>query len=249
MLLGTGDFLLFPATPGFTMASDPEVAPMSMSLATSENHVDEVVHGDTSTEPSVSLVGGYFAFDPLNASLLVDLLPNMLHIRATDPAMEGIAPIVELIRRETRHERAGQALVLTRLVEVMLVEALRSAPADQFMTGLLAGLRDPQLAAALSGIHTHTARPWTLVTLAREASMSRSSFAERFARVIGMTPLNYLLQWRIAVAKNLLAREQLTVAETALAVGYQSASGFSTAFSRETGQSPSEFVGAHRGTT
>jgi AraC-like DNA-binding protein len=79
--------------------------------------------------------------------------------------------------------------------------------------------------------------------------MSRSSFAERFARVIGMTPLNYLLQWRIAVAKNMLAREQMSVAETALAVGYQSASGFSTAFSRETGRSPKEFIGAHRGDT
>lgn len=247
MQLGTGDFLLFPATPGFTMSSDPEVTPASMSLATAEQHVDEVVHGDPSAEPSVSLLGGYFAFDPLNASLLVDLLPSMLHIRATDPAIEGIAPIVDLIRRETRHERPGQELVLTRLVEIMLVEALRSAPADQFMTGLLAGLRDPQLAAALSGIHTRADQPWTLITLAREASMSRSSFAERFARVIGMTPLSYLLHWRIAVAKNLLAREQLTVAETALAVGYQSASGFSTAFSRETGQSPMEFAVAHRG--
>ena len=181
-----------------------------------EQHVDEVMHGDPRLEPSVSLLGGYFAFDPINASLLVDLLPSMLHIRATDPAIDSVAPIVELIKRETREERAGQALVLTRLAEVLLVEALRSAPADLHTTGLLAGLRDPQLAAALRGIHTQTANPWTLVTLAREASMSRSSFAERFARVIGMTPLNYVLQWRIAVAKNLLAREQMSVAEVAL---------------------------------
>ena len=139
--------------------------------------------------------------------------------------------------------------MLTRLAEVLLVEALRSAPADLHTTGLLAGLRDPQLAAALRGIHTETANPWTLVTLAREASMSRSSFAERFARVIGMTPLNYVLQWRIAVAKNLLTREQMSVAEVALAVGYESASGFSTAFSRETGRAPKAFIDAHRGTS
>src|SRR5205085_12033157 len=127
------------------------------------------------------------------------------------------------------------------------VEALRSARADLHTTGLLAGLRDPQLSAALRGIHTHTTHPWTLVTLAREACMSRSSFAERFARVIGMTPLNYLLQWRLAVAKNMLTRKRMLITETALAVGYQSASGFSTAFSRETGQSPKEFIAAHRG--
>src|SRR6185503_15695668 len=132
----------------------------------------------------------------------------------------SVAAVVELIQREAREERAGQAFVLTRLIEVMLVEALRSVPADLTATGLLAGLRDPQLAAALRAIHTQTAHPWTLATLAREAAMSRSSFAARFARVVGKTPLNYLLQWRLAVAKNMLAREQKSVAETALAVGY-----------------------------
>lgn len=245
-ILGTGDFVLLPATPGFTMASDLEVTPKPMQPV--PHNVDEVVHGDA-TEPSVSLLGGWFAFDPINSPLLVDLLPRMLHIRATDPAIDSVAPIVELIKRETREKRAGQALVLTRLIEVMLVEALRSAPADLHTTGLLAGLRDPQLATALHGIHTDAAHPWTLVTLARQAGMSRSCFAERFARVIGMTPLNYLLQWRIAVARNMLAREQMSVAETALAVGYQSASGFSTAFSRETGRSPKEFIGVHRSDT
>jgi len=248
-ILGTGDFILLPATPGFTLASDPEVTPKSMQPESPGHHVDEVVHGDATTEPSVSLLGGWFAFDPINAPLLVDLLPRMLHIRATDPAIDSVAPIVELIKRETREQRAGQALVLTRLIEVMLVEALRSRPVDLHTTGLLAGLRDPQLAAALRGIHTQAAHPWTLVTLARQAGMSRSSFAERFNRVIGMTPLNYLLQWRIAVARNLLSREQMSVAETALAVGYQSASGFSTAFSRETGLSPKEFIGVHRSDT
>lgn len=244
--LDTGDFILFPATPGFTLASDADVTPKAMDPVAFEQHVDEVVHGDATTEPSVSLLGGYFAFDPINASMLVDLLPRMLHIRATDPAIDSVAPVVELIKRETREARAGRALVLTRLIEVMLVEALRSAPADLQTTGLLAGLRDPRLATALRGIHTQPAHPWTLVTLAREAGMSRSAFADRFARVIGMPPLTYLLRWRIAVAKNLLANERMSVSETALTVGYQSASGFSTAFSRETGRPPKEFVSIGR---
>jgi AraC-like DNA-binding protein len=241
-ILDTGDFILFPTTPGFTLASDLEVTPRPMHPVPFAEHVDEVVHGDASIEPSVTLLGGYFAFDPINAALLVDLMPSILHIRTTDPAIESVAPIVELIKRETRAERPGQALMLTRLAEVMLVEALRSAPAALHTTGLLAGLRDPQLAATLRGIHARPADPWTLATLAREAAMSRSSFAERFARVIGTTPLSYVLRWRIAIARDLLARERLSVAETALAVGYQSASAFSTAFSRETGRSPKAFV-------
>jgi transcriptional regulator GlxA family with amidase domain len=179
----------------------------------------------------------------------VDLLPRMLHIRATDPPIDSVAPIVELIKREMRERRGGHVLVLTRLIEVMLIEALRSAPIDLHTTGLLAGLRDPQLAAALHVIHTQAAYPWTLDTLASQASMSASSFAERFARVVGMTPLNYLLKWRIALAKWMLASGQTSVAKTAIAVGYQSASAFSTDFSRETGRSPEEFIGGHRGDT
>jgi AraC-like DNA-binding protein len=246
-VLETGDFVLFPATPGFTMASDPEVAPQPIDAAASAAaQVAEMVHGDAAQEPAVSLLGGYFAFDPINAPMLVDLLPRMLLIRASDPAMASVAPVVALVKRETQEQRAGQSLVLARLADVLLVEALRSAPTEAHTTGLLAGLRDPQLAAALRAIHTRTADAWTLASLAREAGMSRSSFADRFARVIGATPLNYLLQWRMAVAKDMLVREQMSVQETAFAVGYRSASGFSTAFARETGSPPREFVDSRR---
>jgi len=241
-VLASGDFVLFPATPAFTLASDRKVRARLRDPVPSGKRVEEVFHGDAKTEPSTSLLGGYFTFDSLNAPMLLDLLPKMLHIRFTEPAIGGVAPIVELIKREAMEKRAGQSLVLTRLVEILLVEALRSVSSEWTATGLLAGLHDPQLAAALHGIHTRTAHPWTLATLAREAGMSRSAFAERFARVIGSTPLHYLLQWRLAVARDLLASRQMSVAEAAFAVGYQSASGFSTAFRREMGQSPREFM-------
>lgn len=245
--LKSGDFVFFPATPGFTLASDPKVKPKAREPVPSGKPVDEVWHGDATAEPSASLLGGYFTFDPVNAPLLLRLLPRMLHLRATHPAIGSVAPVVELIKREALEKRAGRSLVMTRLIEILLVETLRSAPAELTATGLLAGLRDPQLAAALQAIHTQTAQAWTLVSLARQAGMSRSSFAERFTRVVGATPLNYLLQWRLAVAKDLLIQGQITVAETAVTVGYESASGFSTAFSRETGQSPSDFIEARRG--
>lgn len=241
-LLETGEFILFSAMPGFTLASETDVVPISMKAVASDSSVSEIFHGDKTAEPLMSLLGGYFSFDPINSPMLQGLLPKMLRIRANEPAIDGIAPVIELIQREAREIRVGRSLVLSRLIEVMLIEALRSAPTGLTSIGLLAGLRDPQLAVALRGIHLKTSDPWTLSTLARQAGMSRSSFAERFARVIGSTPLNYLLQWRIAVAKNMLARQQMSVAETAIAVGYESASGFSTAFSRETGGSPKEFI-------
>ena len=242
MTLEPGDFILFPAMPSFTVGTDLKMKPVVLTPPKDEKPVREVFHGDTGAEPSVSMLGGYFAFDPVNAPMLLELLPKMLLIRASNPSSASVAAIVELIQREAREDRAGRSLVLARLIEIMLVEALRSAPADPADTGLLAGLRDTRLSAALRGIHTRTADPWTLVTLAREAGMSRSSFAERFTRVVGTSPMNYLLQWRLAVAKNLLAHEKLSVAETALAVGYESASGFSTAFSRETGRPPKDYL-------
>jgi transcriptional regulator GlxA family with amidase domain len=232
--------------PGFTLASDPKVKPGAIKPAPNSPQTEDVFHGDATTEPSVSLLGGYFVFDAINAPVLAGLLPKMLRIRSTDTAGGGMAAIVELIRREASGHHAGRSLILSRLIEIMLVEALRSAPPETAATGLLAGLRDPRLSVALHGIHTRTAHPWTLATLAREAAMSRSAFAERFARVVGLTPLNYLLQWRLAVAKDLLIRERKSVSETAFAVGYESASGFSTAFSRKTGRSPKEFLNTHR---
>lgn len=240
--LGTGDFVLFPATPRFTLASDPKVRPKLLEPVPSGQQVEVAFHGDPDAEPSASLLGGYFQFDPANASVLTGLLPRMLHLRTGDPAAEGVRPVVELIKREALTARPGQSLVLSRLVEVLLVESLRSVPEDVAPTGLLAGLRDARLAAALQAIHTHPAHPWTLATLAREASMSRSSFAEHFMRVMTVTPLRYLLQWRLALAKDLLSRGELTVGEIGLAVGYESASGFSIAFSRELGLPPKAYM-------
>lgn len=242
MQLEGGDFVLFPAMPGFTMASDPKVKPRAQ-VPDRSAQVEELFHGDDTLKPAVTMLGGYFSIDPINAPMLLGMLPRMLRIRARDPASGSIAALVDLIHREAHEQRPGRALILSRLIEVMLLEALRCAPADLVTTGLLAGLRDPQLAVALRGIHTRTAHPWTLATLAREAAMSRSSFAERFSRIVGTAPLGYLLQWRLAVAKDMLARQERTVSETALAVGYESASGFSTAFSREVGRAPKEFIG------
>jgi len=108
--------------------------------------------------------------------------------------------------------------------------------------GLLAGLSDPALAQTLREIHVDVARRWTVEQLARTAGMSRAVFAERFARRIGMPPMQYLLEWRIALAKDMLRREQLSLAEVAERVGYQSASAFSTAFTRLNGRSPGEFA-------
>jgi transcriptional regulator GlxA family with amidase domain len=187
------------------------------------------------------MLGGYFVFDSPDAALLVSLLPALVHVRG----VERLSVLVQLVADETRAQRAGRDLVLARLVEVLLVEALRSTSSGEGTSpGLLRGLADVRLAPAIRQMHAHVERSWTIGELARSAGLSRSAFFDRFTRTVGLPPMEYLLAWRMAVAKDLLRREDLGLAEVAARIGYGSASSFSTAFSRHVGQAPSLYARA-----
>jgi AraC-like DNA-binding protein len=139
--------------------------------------------------------------------------------------------------------RSGRDLVLTRLVGVLLIEALRSTPGEDVPPGLLRGLADPHLASA-DAADARQARPLVDRRRAREdrRALSRSAFFERFTRTVGLPPMEYLLAWRMAVAKDLLRRHDFGLAQIAERVGYSSASTFSTAFRRHVGQPPSRYA-------
>jgi AraC-like DNA-binding protein len=151
---------------------------------------------------------------------------------------------VRLVGEETRASRSGRELVLTRLVEVLLIEALRSSSGEHAPPGLLRGLADARLAQAMRQMHRDPARAWTMAQLAQKAALSRSAFFERFTRAVGLPPMEYLLAWRMALAKKLLRGRDLAIGEVAGRVGYASASTFSTAFSRHVGQPPSRYAAA-----
>lgn len=238
--LKEGDFVLLPQMPSFMLASDLGINPTLLAFDNSH----ETHYGDESGPVMMRMLGGYFRFDRANSQLLVRLLPSVVHIRREEPGAMRLRRVVELIGEEADAHRPGRDLILERLVEVLLVEALRfrSASAAREEQGLLAGLADPALARALREIHVDVARRWTVEQLARTAGMSRAAFAERFARKVGMPPMQYLLEWRVALAKDMLRTERPPLAAVAERVGYQSASAFSTAFTRLTGRSPSEFA-------
>ena len=132
--------------------------------------------------------------------------------------------------------------MLGRLVEVLLIEALRSSAGDDAPPGLLRGLADARVAVGLRLMHGDPAQAWTVEALAREAALSRSTFFERFSRAVGLPPMEYLLAWRMALAKDLLGRAGVSISEVAERVGYSSASTFSTAFSRHVGMPPGRFA-------
>lgn len=240
LTLEAGDFLLLPATPGFTMSSFEAAMPVRIDPKLTPAPTAEVRHGTRGGRPDVRLLGGYFVFDSPDAQLLVSLLPAVMHVRG----VERLSLLVRLVGEEASARRSGRDLVLSRLVEVLLIEALRSTAGEDTPPGLLRGLADARLAPAIRQIHGQFGRSWTVAQLAKTAALSRSAFFERFTRAVGLPPMEYLLAWRMAVAKDLLRREDCGLAEVAERVGYGSASTFSTAFSRHVGQPPSQFARA-----
>jgi AraC-like DNA-binding protein len=237
--LEAGDFVLLPTTPAFTMSGFQPVKPKPFDPhAEARSAGREVRHGTPDGPPDVRLLGGYFGFGSDDARLLVSLLPPLIHVRG-EPRL---ATLVSLVDEESRQERAGRELVLMRLVEVLLVEALRSTSGAAASPGLLRGLADTRVARAIRRLHERPAHPWTVQALAREAALSRSAFFERFSRSVGMPPMEYLLSWRMALAKRLLRSTDRGIAGVAEDVGYASASTFSTAFSRHVGMAPGRFA-------
>jgi AraC-like DNA-binding protein len=238
LTLEAGDFVLLPATPGFTMSGFEPVRPERFDPKVTSAHLGEVRHGTRGGRPDVRLLGGWFAFDSPDAALLVSLLPAVVHVRGA----ERLSVLVRLVGEESSEQRSGRDLVLTRLVEVLLVEALRSTPGEDAPPGLLRGLADARLAPAMRQLHGQPARAWTVRQLAKTAALSRSAFFDRFTRTLGLPPMVYLFAWRMAVAKELLRRHDLGIADVAVRVGYGSASTFSTAFSRHVGRPPGRYA-------
>lgn len=238
--LEAGDFVLLPATPGFVMSGFEPVRPAIFDPNVAAVLTEEIRHGSPDGDPDVRLLGGYFIFDSPDAGLLVSLLPPLVHLRGAD----RLATLTRIVGEEARDDRPGRDLVLSRLVEVLLIEALRALRGKDTAPGLLRGLADARVSAALRHIHSDPARSWTVAELAGEAALSRSAFFDRFTRIVGVPPMEYLLGWRMALAKDLLRRGDTPLCDIAEQVGYSSASTFSTAFSRYVGSAPGRYARA-----
>lgn len=242
IVLEAGDFVLLPTTPGFTMSGFAPATPTFIDPKLAPAPVGEVRHGRQDGDPDVRLLGGYFEFDSPDAGLLVSLLPPIIHVRGS----ARLAAIVQLVCQETLDDRPGRDLMLSRLLEILLVEALRSVGGKKASPGLLRGLDDGRLAGAIRKIHEQPAHPWTTAELAGQAALSRSAFFDRFNRIVGVPPMEYLTGWRMALAKDLLRRTDSGLDDIAERVGYGSASAFSTAFSRHVGQPPMRYARDYR---
>jgi AraC-like DNA-binding protein len=238
--LEEGDFVLIPAAYDFVMSSHGSESAEGIDPLTVTMLEDGVRHGNPGVPPDVQMLVGHFAFGSPDAALLVSLLPALIHVRGE----RRLSTIVQLVGEEARATRPARDVLLARLLEVLLIEALRCLSGTGASPGLLRGLSDGRLAAAIRRMHEKPTQAWTVAQLAKEAALSRSAFFDRFSRAMGVAPMEYLLSWRMALAKNLLRRKEGGIAEIAERVGYSSASTFSVAFTRFVGMPPTHYARA-----
>ena len=235
--LGAGDFLLMPAPPPWTMTAGAGGPPVDFGAAIA----NPALLLSAGQNPTITrFIAGNFAFAPANANLVASLMLPVVHVRGTDTIAGRLGALVTALGDEALADRPGRSLVLDRLLEIILIEALRYRPAEipGSDRGLLAGLADAKVGKALRIMHEDAQRPWTVATLANAVGMSRSAFAARFTHFMGMPPIDYLANWRITLAKAALASSNVPMIDIAEMAGYQSVSAFSTGFKRATGLSP-----------
>jgi AraC-like DNA-binding protein len=185
-------------------------------------------------------VCGYLGCDARPFNPILDALPRMLHVKASSVGGSLTHDLIRVALQENEDPRAGGETILSKLSEVMFLQAVRQyideLPTEA--TGWLSGLRDRNISIALRLMHGRPEENWTLEALAREAGMSRSAFAERFVDVMGVPPMQYLANWRLQRAARLLERPSMSIAQAAAAVGYESEAAFNRAFKKQVGVPP-----------
>lgn len=239
-----GDVLFLPQEGKHLLGSDLHLAPMEndASVAARPGIEPPLFHMRHGGGGAVTrFVCGYLALDRGLFRSLFQALPPLVHIRISDAGTTAL--LRELLRAavcESTTQRPGSASTLARVADLVFVEALRryvaSLPAHD--KGWIAGLRDPRVARALALLHAQPHRLWTVDELAKEVALSRSALAKRFASLVGQSPMQYLIRWRLTLAAQWLRTGPEPVMAIAERSGYESEATFSRAFKREFGMPP-----------
>lgn len=239
-----GEFALVPHGLGHTLSSDEEsgrTVPIVYDLP--HDYVSDryaiIRHGGGGS--ATTLVCGAVRLDHPSAVQLIRSLPPLIVVEsAPAPHLSWMHSTLGLVADEAKYLRPGGEAVITRLSDILVIQALRSwietDPAAKL--GWLGALQDPAVGPALALIHRNPDTPWTVALLAAEVAMSRSAFSARFTAMVGESPMRYLARWRMRSAHDTLRSGDMTVAELAKRSGYRSEAAFARAFKRVLGVSP-----------
>ena len=241
--LRTGDLVLVPHGDGHRSwgqveAPTPSVLDLPHDDLTETFGILRYGGGGQLTE----MICGGVRLDHPSSRRLTRALPSLIHI-ASDrmPRRDWLRATLDLIADETRQVRPGSDAVVSRLCDIIVMQALRAwiETDPRAREGWLGALQDPRIGPAMAAVHTRPEHPWTVGELADEAMMSRSAFAARFSDLVGEPAMRYVTSHRMEVARALLEGGETTVAAAGRAVGYDSEAAFSRAFTRVTGLAPS----------
>ncbi|MBW4717502.1 AraC family transcriptional regulator [Saccharothrix obliqua] len=237
MRLRAGDLGLVRGPVGFVLADDPATPPQldPTTVECDEWRVGTRTYGLRPDGDAVVITGSYEVRGSVSDRLL-NALPQAFVVPC------GPCQTVDLLAEEIAKDQPGQDGVLDRLLDLLLVFALREwfDRPEANPPGWYRALGDPVVGPALRAIHDQPGRTWTVAELAELAGVSRAVLAKRFAAQVGVPPLTYLTEWRMSVAADLLAQPDATVHAVARAVGYTDGFAFSTAFKRVRGVRPSD---------
>lgn len=249
-LLAPGQFALVPHGEGHILRSDATAAAQPIGELSLERVSDryEVLRSGGGGMPT-TMICGAVRFDHPAAEELIALMPATICV---DPAgsleAEWMQATLRLMATEARTLPAGGETVITRLCDVLIVQAIRSwiTRDGAGQRGWIGALQDPQIGRAISLIHREPGRPWTVDSLAHEVALSRSAFAARFTDLVGESPMAYVTRWRMQLARTWLSEAGTTVSEIATRLGYGSEAAFNRAFKRITGVPPGALKAVRR---
>lgn len=237
-----GEIALVPNGAEQVVSAGPEAVPQTLEALIAAGALRDGVLGGGGSPPRAVLLCGFLAFDDAVDHPLVDGLPALIHLGAAGPGAEPwVAAALRLLDLEAHLAGPGSGAVLSRLVEIVLIQAARRLAARPSGHGFVAALADPQLSQALRAIHHAPERAWRVGDLARLSAMSRATFAGRFAAAVGVPPAQYLTDWRLLRARTLLRDTPLDMAEIAERCGYASVPSFTRRFKERFGIGPGAF--------
>jgi AraC-like DNA-binding protein len=237
-----GDFFLLARDTSIVMRDSPRTRPRSTFRevgATAQNSIAHLGGGGAPT----TIVCGSLSFDRASLKPITQLLPRFILIKADQSRTLALHNTMQALASEMTEQAPGSDVVATRLAEVMFIQALRAhiASGPERNKGWLRAIFDPQIGTALTAIHDRVNAPWTVKSLAEATGMSRSAFAARFKELLGQTPLEYVTEWRMQKAMQLLQGRDKKLIGVARSVGYESDAAFSKAFKRVVGANPGEY--------
>ena len=240
IILQEGDCYLLTDGRAYRTYNSPDTAEFDGTAYFAANRsADGVVRlGDG--PPDKVVIGGRFTFDEEGAAWLREALPPVIHIKADAPEAKPLRTTLTLLGQEAGCGAPGEGVIIGRLADILLVQALRAhlASAGPLASNWLAGMADPKIGRAMRAFHGDVGREWTVASLASEAGMSRSSFAEHFRARVGLSPLDYLTRWRMYRVRRALSDTDLPFGVIAERNGYQSRTSCSQSFKRAYGYAP-----------